>query len=210
MDEDGFFMGELDGVRGLVPSNFLTEAPDQYSNQGPNANNLAQRTLNNASNRGRGIGPGGRGPPPPSGGLGGLNQRGPQRKGMFALVQSGFYSFFFSFLRFLYILLFYTHSFSLSQNNSTFVSFTLSFISFANLLTSFLSHSHSSERKFIWFPSNFFLISGISCLTTPTPLTLCSAFVQYQIVAFRFYSQYCMTSKTKQNAGLQISFNIIT
>ncbi|XP_038119786.1 uncharacterized protein LOC6032738 isoform X5 [Culex quinquefasciatus] len=80
MDEDGFFMGELDGVRGLVPSNFLTEAPDQYSNQGPNANNLAQRTLNNASNRGRGIGPGGRGPPPPSGGLGGLNQRGPQRK----------------------------------------------------------------------------------------------------------------------------------
>lgn len=26
MDEDGFFMGELDGVRGLVPSNFLTEA----------------------------------------------------------------------------------------------------------------------------------------------------------------------------------------
>lgn len=26
MDEDGFYMGELDGVRGLVPSNFLTEA----------------------------------------------------------------------------------------------------------------------------------------------------------------------------------------
>lgn len=32
MDEDGFFMGELDGVRGLVPSNFLTEATEQYSN----------------------------------------------------------------------------------------------------------------------------------------------------------------------------------
>jgi len=26
MDEDGFYMGELNGVRGLVPSNFLTEA----------------------------------------------------------------------------------------------------------------------------------------------------------------------------------------
>lgn len=30
MDEDGFFMGELNGVRGLVPSNFLTEAPPDY------------------------------------------------------------------------------------------------------------------------------------------------------------------------------------
>jgi RIMS-binding protein 2 len=26
MDEDGFFMGEINGVRGLVPSNFLSEA----------------------------------------------------------------------------------------------------------------------------------------------------------------------------------------
>ena len=26
MDADGFYMGELNGVRGLVPSNFLTEA----------------------------------------------------------------------------------------------------------------------------------------------------------------------------------------
>lgn len=30
MDDDGFFMGELNGVRGLVPSNFLTEAPHEY------------------------------------------------------------------------------------------------------------------------------------------------------------------------------------
>ncbi|XP_076364305.1 uncharacterized protein LOC143253797 isoform X3 [Tachypleus tridentatus] len=30
MDEDGFFMGEINGVRGLVPSNFLTEAPADY------------------------------------------------------------------------------------------------------------------------------------------------------------------------------------
>lgn len=26
MDEDGFYMGEVNGVRGLVPSNFLSEA----------------------------------------------------------------------------------------------------------------------------------------------------------------------------------------
>ena len=31
MDEDGFYMGELNGVRGLVPSNFLTEAPLETS-----------------------------------------------------------------------------------------------------------------------------------------------------------------------------------
>lgn len=29
-DEDGFFMGELNGERGLVPSNFLTEAPGDF------------------------------------------------------------------------------------------------------------------------------------------------------------------------------------
>jgi len=62
MDEDGFYMGELDGVRGLVPSNFLAEAPDQYGNQmmpgGPNARG-------GLSQRGRGQGPGARGPPPP-------------------------------------------------------------------------------------------------------------------------------------------------
>lgn len=28
MDEDGFYQGEVNGVRGLVPSNFLTEAGD--------------------------------------------------------------------------------------------------------------------------------------------------------------------------------------
>ena len=26
MDEDGFYMGEVNGVRGLVPSNFLSDA----------------------------------------------------------------------------------------------------------------------------------------------------------------------------------------
>ncbi|OQR69342.1 RIMS-binding protein 2-like [Tropilaelaps mercedesae] len=33
MDEDGFYMAELNGVRGLVPSNFLTEAPPNYPDQ---------------------------------------------------------------------------------------------------------------------------------------------------------------------------------
>ncbi|XP_076346015.1 RIMS-binding protein 2-like isoform X6 [Tachypleus tridentatus] len=30
VDEDGFFMGEINGVHGLVPSNFLTDAPPDY------------------------------------------------------------------------------------------------------------------------------------------------------------------------------------
>jgi len=33
MDDDGFYMAELRGQRGLVPSNFLTEAPGQYTGQ---------------------------------------------------------------------------------------------------------------------------------------------------------------------------------
>ncbi|KAG8176193.1 hypothetical protein JTE90_015387 [Oedothorax gibbosus] len=32
-DEDGFYMGELNGERGLVPSNFLTEAPQDFRGQ---------------------------------------------------------------------------------------------------------------------------------------------------------------------------------
>lgn len=28
MDEDGFYMGEVNGIRGLIPSNFLTETTD--------------------------------------------------------------------------------------------------------------------------------------------------------------------------------------
>ncbi|XP_030756116.1 RIMS-binding protein 2 [Sitophilus oryzae] len=63
MDDDGFYMAEIDGVRGLVPSNFLTEAPDQYGPGGqPNQGQTSGR-----SNQGiqRGVGPGARGPPPP-------------------------------------------------------------------------------------------------------------------------------------------------
>lgn len=55
MDDDGFFMGELNGVRGLVPSNFLTEAPGQ----GPSMAQGNKRPFI------QGQGPGARGPPPP-------------------------------------------------------------------------------------------------------------------------------------------------
>jgi RIMS-binding protein 2 len=30
MDDDGFYMGELNSRRGLVPSNFLTDVPSGY------------------------------------------------------------------------------------------------------------------------------------------------------------------------------------
>lgn len=76
MDEDGFYMGELDGIRGLVPSNFLTDADTQVG--GPNAANIAQRSLNNRGRGGIMTGPGARGPPPPPRDnmmMGGMNQR---------------------------------------------------------------------------------------------------------------------------------------
>jgi len=80
MDEDGFYMGELDGIRGLVPSNFLADADQHQAGvAGATPQNAAQRSLNN---RGRpGImttGPGARGPPPPPRDnmmMGGMNQR---------------------------------------------------------------------------------------------------------------------------------------
>lgn len=68
MDDDGFYMGELDGVRGLVPSNFLTEAPPEYNtggmttSQGKGSRGGPQRA---PQDRDRGHGPGARGPPPP-------------------------------------------------------------------------------------------------------------------------------------------------
>ncbi|CAM1313166.1 BZRAP1 (predicted) [Pycnogonum litorale] len=40
MDEDGFFMGEIGGVRGLVPSNFLTDVPSDYRDNNPHHNEL--------------------------------------------------------------------------------------------------------------------------------------------------------------------------
>ncbi|XP_011863351.1 PREDICTED: peripheral-type benzodiazepine receptor-associated protein 1-like isoform X2 [Vollenhovia emeryi] len=56
MDDDGFYMGELNGVRGLVPSNFLTEAPGQNQGQPPQGSRRPG---------GQSQGPGARGPPPP-------------------------------------------------------------------------------------------------------------------------------------------------
>merc|ERR1712038_1450235 len=35
MDDDGFYMGELNGRRGLVPSNFLTDVPPGYMTPPP-------------------------------------------------------------------------------------------------------------------------------------------------------------------------------
>ncbi|XP_075220462.1 RIMS binding protein [Lycorma delicatula] len=67
MDDDGFYMGELDGVRGLVPSNFLTEAPPDYNNgagppiRGPPPSRAPGRGVPGD----RGYGPGARGPPLP-------------------------------------------------------------------------------------------------------------------------------------------------
>jgi len=83
-------MGELDSVRGLVPSNFLAEAPE-YNNQAGGgqvvSGNMGMTQRGGmANNRGRGQGPGARGPPPPprdNMGQIGMNQRGGlQRKGM--------------------------------------------------------------------------------------------------------------------------------
>ncbi|CAH1118371.1 unnamed protein product [Phaedon cochleariae] len=76
MDDDGFYMGEIDGVRGLVPSNFLAEAPEQYGGQAGQPQQYGgqagqpQQYGGQAGQRGgqrggRGAGPGARGPPPP-------------------------------------------------------------------------------------------------------------------------------------------------
>ncbi|KAF6216072.1 hypothetical protein GE061_000410 [Apolygus lucorum] len=66
MDDDGFYMGELDGVRGLVPSNFLTEAPPEYNTGAMTSGQGKGRPSQRAQqDRDRGHGPGARGPPPP-------------------------------------------------------------------------------------------------------------------------------------------------
>lgn len=41
MDEDGFYMGEVNGVRGLVPSNFLSDAGP--ADQQPNLRHVSLR-----------------------------------------------------------------------------------------------------------------------------------------------------------------------
>ncbi|CAL8082490.1 unnamed protein product [Orchesella dallaii] len=64
MDDDGFFMGELNGVRGLVPSNFLTEAPLDYESGARGGRRPIPPHLGPPDHR-RPPGPGARGPPPP-------------------------------------------------------------------------------------------------------------------------------------------------
>ncbi|KAH1012014.1 hypothetical protein HUJ04_001264 [Dendroctonus ponderosae] len=63
MDEDGFYNAEIDGVRGLVPSNFLADAPDQFGVAGPHGQ--ITRGGRGGQGQARGAGPGARGPPPP-------------------------------------------------------------------------------------------------------------------------------------------------
>lgn len=78
MDDDGFFMGELNGVRGLVPSNFLTDAPPEYGGDGRGGRrgggqpqqqhpqqHPPQHMGGGPQDHRRPPGPGARGPPPP-------------------------------------------------------------------------------------------------------------------------------------------------
>ena len=68
MDDDGFYMAELRGQRGLVPSNFLTDAPNQ-------GKSLLGGMLGGLTGNTGGItGP----PPPPRGGMAGKKGKGPK------------------------------------------------------------------------------------------------------------------------------------
>ena len=95
MDDDGFYMGELNGVRGLVPSNFLTEAPPDYEGGARGGRRPMPPHLGPPDHR-RPPGPGARGPPPPpregaAGGHGpphGRDERG-MRKGRKIDIEEG-------------------------------------------------------------------------------------------------------------------------
>jgi RIMS-binding protein 2 len=54
MDDDGFYVGELNGVRGLVPSNFLQEMPSNTLLP-PNAIPVPQQPIHKTSNSISGI-----------------------------------------------------------------------------------------------------------------------------------------------------------
>ena len=64
MDDDGFYMAELRGQRGLVPSNFLTDAP----NQGKGLMSGVTGMLGGLTGQGVSSGPA---PPPRAGGMAG-------------------------------------------------------------------------------------------------------------------------------------------
>jgi len=93
MDDDGFYMGEIEGIRGLVPSNFLTDAPAEYSSGGgggPGREELLRRGQDFSSrNRAAPRPGGGRGqqPPPPHSLQRDSNQLNPGGRG--ALIGKG-------------------------------------------------------------------------------------------------------------------------
>lgn len=85
MDEDGFYFGELRGQQGLVPSNFLTEAPADYATndgqRGPSRHGSLQqqhKDLRGEPSMGGG-GPRGGGGVHPSQGVHGSGGGGSQR-----------------------------------------------------------------------------------------------------------------------------------
>ncbi len=52
MDEDGFFVGEANGRRGLVPSNFLTpEPPGAITSLGPGGATVATTSVRSVESR---------------------------------------------------------------------------------------------------------------------------------------------------------------
>lgn len=85
MDDDGFYRGECNGVRGLVPSNFLMEVGAEYGPEdgvGPpqskgQRQSQQQQQQQHQQQDMRGHGPGARGPPPPPRGI----DQPPKRKG---------------------------------------------------------------------------------------------------------------------------------
>lgn len=85
MDDDGFYRGECNGVRGLVPSNFLMEVGAEYGPEDgvgppqPKGQRQSQhhQPQHQQQQDMRGHGPGARGPPPPPRGI----DQPPKRKG---------------------------------------------------------------------------------------------------------------------------------
>ena len=91
IDEAGFFEGEINGVRGLVPSNFLSEITDDYNQQmgskhyqlRSNQPITRYQGANSSNNAVSGSGMGARGPPPPP--RDNQNVRGLRKTGEFAV-----------------------------------------------------------------------------------------------------------------------------
>lgn len=103
-DDDGFYMGEVDGLRGLVPSNYLQEVgeyavvPTQDTintylyNHNRTAGSNVQRHTPSTSQYDRGHGPGAKGPPPPP--RDGIAPKDPRerRKGILNIISSLVYN----------------------------------------------------------------------------------------------------------------------